>query len=212
MIAFLAMSLASQQPIDHAVQIANLACGIVCSKLGTATVTSIEIHEHAFSKLIELDKKKILPLAELNKLISIAKKSSKTVVFTNGCFDILHFGHVDFLKKCKKQGDILIVGLNSDSSITRLKGTKRPIQNEVDRAGILAGLESVDFVVFFSDDTPIHLIETLEPHVLCKGADYNVATIVGSDVVIKAGGRIEIIPLIPNRSTSNIERHIQEKI
>ncbi len=212
MTAFLGLCLAAKLPIDSAVQIANLACGIVCAKLGTATASFQEIYNRAFSKAGIGEHQKILNLESLTKGIKDLKTAGKKIIFTNGCFDILHFGHVDYLKKAKNLGDILIVGLNSDASVKNLKGEKRPIQSEHDRAEILSALESVDFVVVFNEDTPLKLILEIQPDILCKGGDYKLDSIVGSKEVIKAGGKVQIIPLIPNRSTSKIEKLIQEKL
>ena len=128
----------------------------------------------------------------------------KKVVFTNGCFDILHRGHVDYLAKAKALGDILVVGLNDDRSVSRLKGEQRPIIDQDDRASILAGLKSVDYVVVFGEDTPYELIKAIVPDVLVKGADWSVDKVVGKDIVESAGGSVQTIEFLPNRSTSRI--------
>jgi rfaE bifunctional protein nucleotidyltransferase chain/domain len=129
--------------------------------------------------------------------------AGKKVVFTNGVFDILHRGHVEYLSKAGMLGDLLVVGLNTDDSVRRLKGEHRPIQSEEDRASILASLKCVDAVVYFNEDTPLELITFLLPHILTKGADYNIADIVGGDVVIANGGAVLTIELTEGRSTSN---------
>ena len=126
------------------------------------------------------------------------------MVFTNGCFDILHRGHVDYLSKAKSIGDILIVGLNDDASVTRLKGPERPIVQQQDRADVLAALSSVDFVCLFSQDTPYELIKAIVPDVLVKGADWPIEKVVGKDIVESAGGSVRTIEFLPNRSTSTI--------
>lgn len=131
------------------------------------------------------------------------------MVFTNGCFDILHRGHVDYLRKAKGMGDVLIVGLNTDSSVRRLKGADRPIVDEDDRAEVLASLASVDYVCVFNEDTPQKLIEVLVPDVLVKGADWAVSDVVGKDVVEAAGGTVRTIEFLPNRSTSGIIKKIR---
>ncbi len=131
------------------------------------------------------------------------------IVFTNGCFDILHLGHIDYLFKASKLGDKLIVGINTDKSIKRLKGKNRPIQNESSRASILAALSYIDAVVLFSEDTPKQLIELVQPNTLVKGADYRVEDIVGSDFVIANGGRVETIPFLKGYSTSHIINSIK---
>lgn len=128
----------------------------------------------------------------------------KTVVFTNGCFDILHRGHVEYLEKARQCGDALVIGLNSDDSVRRLKGAYRPLVPEADRAFLLAALAAVDYVTIFPEDTPQLLIEALQPDVLVKGGDYRLDTIVGRETVEKRGGKVLTIPLVPNRSTSNI--------
>lgn len=132
------------------------------------------------------------------------KEEGKKVVFTNGVFDILHRGHVDYLAKAKGQGDILIVGLNSDASVKRIKGELRPIVRQEDRAFVLAGLASVDAVCLFEEDTPIDIITLLVPDILVKGADYTIETIVGRDVVESAGGSVRTIEFVPDRSTTSI--------
>ncbi len=124
------------------------------------------------------------------------------MIFTNGCFDILHRGHVDYLQKARALGDCLMVGLNSDASVTRLKGPGRPLMPQDDRAFILAGLWAVDYITVFEEDTPLHLISALKPDVLVKGGDYRPEEIVGKEAVEAAGGRVVTIPLVPDRSTS----------
>ena len=136
-------------------------------------------------------------------------KSNNHIVFTNGCFDILHIGHIDYLFKASKLGDKLIVGVNTDKSIQRIKGENRPIQNESSRASILAALSCVDAVVLFHEDTPKQLIELIQPNTLVKGADYKIEDIVGSDFVIANGGSVETIPFLKGYSTSHIINSIK---
>lgn len=131
-------------------------------------------------------------------------KGSGKVVFTNGCFDILHAGHVDYLEKARNFGDKLVVGLNTDSSVKRLKGTSRPVNPELARARVLAALEFVDAVVLFPEDTPLELIMSIRPDILVKGADYDIKNIVGADFVLNNGGRVETVPLTDGFSTSGI--------
>jgi rfaE bifunctional protein nucleotidyltransferase chain/domain len=150
---------------------------------------------------------KVFSLHELKEVLS--KKKNQHVVFTNGCFDILHRGHVSYLQNARNLGDFLIVGVNSDLSVSRLKGPTRPIQNEDDRLFILAGLECVDAVVLFEEDTPIRLIEQLLPDVLVKGGDYVIEEIVGYDVVTKNGGLVTTLPFVDGKSTSNIVKKMQ---
>ncbi len=132
------------------------------------------------------------------------KRQGKKVVFTNGCFDIVHRGHVEYLAKARELGDALVVGVNSDDSVSRLKGPARPVVEEQDRAHVLAALAVVDFVCIFPEDTPLELIRALVPDVLVKGADWSIDAVVGKDVVEAAGGSVRTIEFLPNRSTSRI--------
>ncbi|MBI4417998.1 MAG: D-glycero-beta-D-manno-heptose 1-phosphate adenylyltransferase [Ignavibacteriales bacterium] len=151
----------------------------------------------------------VVSLQELLDIRGRLRQEGRRVVFTNGCFDILHRGHVDYLRKAKGMGDVLIVGLNTDSSVRRLKGADRPIVDEDDRAEVLASLASVDYVCVFNEDTPQKLIEVLVPDVLVKGADWAVSDVVGKDVVEAAGGTVRTIEFLPNRSTSGIIKKIR---
>jgi len=155
--------------------------------------------------------KKIRSLSQLVKIRRKLKKESKAVVFTNGCFDILHRGHIECLRKAKSHGDVLIVGLNSDSSVKKIKGDKRPILSQNDRAEILASLEMVDYVVIFNEETPHKVIATLVPDVLVKGGDYAKDEIVGKDVVESAGGRVITVKQVRGKSTKNILKTIIER-
>ena len=147
---------------------------------------------------------KLIKEDEIGQKAAELKRLHKTIVFTNGCFDILHAGHVRYLKESKKLGDILIVGLNSDSSIKKIKGPMRPINGESDRAEVLGGLESVDFIVIFNEDTPAKLLDVIKPDIYTKGADYTIQTLPEADAVIKNGGRVEFIKLVEGRSTTKI--------
>jgi glycerol-3-phosphate cytidylyltransferase len=146
-------------------------------------------------------------IAELSKKL---KAEGKKIVFTNGCFDILHSGHVFYLQKAKQQGDILILGLNSDASVRRLKGEKRPINSEEDRAIVISELKSIDFVVIFEEDTPQEIISIIVPDILVKGGDYKKEDVVGKEVVEKNGGEVVIIPFVDGKSTTNIINRINE--
>ena len=137
------------------------------------------------------------------------KRDGKRVVFTNGCFDLLHFGHVDYLEKARRLGDALVVGLNTDDSVSRFKGPQRPIQDERSRARVMAALQSVDLVVMFDEDTPQQLISALQPQVLVKGSDYLAENIVGAEVVKKGGGEVRTIEFVPGYSTSGIVEKIK---
>ena len=140
------------------------------------------------------------------------KKQGKRVVFTNGCFDLLHLGHVDYLEKAKGLGDVLVVGLNSDDSVSRFKGPQRPIQDQTSRSRVMASLHAVDLVVFFNEDTPFELISALLPQVLVKGSDYLAENIVGADVVKNAGGVVKTIDFVPGYSTTRIVDKIRDNL
>ena len=147
---------------------------------------------------------KICTLTEAKLKRSVWKQESQQVVFTNGCFDILHLGHVDYLEKARQTGTKMIVGVNADSSVSQLKGPTRPVNNEYARARILAALEFVDLVIIFDEQTPLNLINELLPDILVKGDDYSIETIVGAKEVIAHGGKVTTIPLVPTYSTTNI--------
>ena len=147
---------------------------------------------------------KIISLADIPNMKKSLGIENRTVVFTNGCFDILHLGHVDYLSKAAKLGDFLVVGLNSDASVRRIKGPGRPVQDQRSRSHVLASLQFVDLVVIFEEDTPLHLIKSLKPDVLVKGSDYQASDIVGYEVVIGNGGRVETIDFVKGYSTTKI--------
>ncbi|MFY8161106.1 MAG: D-glycero-beta-D-manno-heptose 1-phosphate adenylyltransferase [Candidatus Kapaibacteriota bacterium] len=146
----------------------------------------------------------LLDISTLKQVSYELQQSGNKIVFTNGCFDILHSGHVTYLNESKKQGDYLVVGLNSDNSVKRLKGESRPINNENDRAIVLSGLKSVDFVCIFDEETPKDMIEAISPNVLTKGGDYIIENIVGADFVINNGGKVVVINFVEGKSTTNI--------
>lgn len=153
-------------------------------------------------------RRKILPLPELLAEVAPRRLAGERIVFTNGCFDLLHPGHVTYLEAARNLGDLLVVGLNSDASVRRLKGPARPILPEADRATVLAGLRSVDYVVVFADDTPLALIEALLPDVLVKGGDWAVDRIVGREAVEAAGGRVAALPFVEGSSTTGIVERV----
>jgi rfaE bifunctional protein nucleotidyltransferase chain/domain len=159
---------------------------------------------------MEKSAEKIKELPEAKALVEQWKKQGKKVVFTNGCFDILHLGHVDYLEKARHLGDKLVLGLNTDDSVSRFKGPERPIQNQNSRSHVLASLQFIDLVVFFNEDTPLQLISELVPNVLVKGSDYLAENIVGADVVKKAGGEVKTIEFVPGYSTSRIVEKIKK--
>ncbi len=162
------------------------------------------------SRARSLRRTKIKSLKELSKTAGKLKAAGKKIVFTNGCFDILHYGHVQYLEKAKNSGDILVVAINSDSSIRRIKGKNRPIISQRDRARVLAGLESVDFVVIFNQDTPLKTIQAINPDILIKGGDWSKDKIVGADFVRNKGGKITTVKLAAGRSTTNIIEKIKK--
>lgn len=153
---------------------------------------------------------KIKTLGQLKKIAASLRSKKKIIVFTNGCFDLLHYGHVKYLEEAKLKGDILIVGLNSDSSVKKIKGKNRPIVNEADRLRVLAGLGCVDFVTLFNEDTPLKIIQALKPDILVKGADWHKTNIVGSEIVSRCGGKVATIKLAAGRSTTNIIKKIAQ--
>lgn len=144
----------------------------------------------------------LIPIEEIEQFCNQLRNEGKSIVFTNGCFDILHVGHTTYLQKAKDLGDVLILGLNSDASVRRLKGESRPINNENDRAAVLLALRSIDHVVIFGEDTPFNLISLIQPDILAKGGDYSRDTIVGADIVEARGGKVVVIPLVDGKSTT----------
>ena len=147
---------------------------------------------------------------DIEKFCEVLRKGGKRVVFTNGCFDIFHVGHLRYLKESSKYGDMLIVGVNSDASVKRLKGANRPIVTENERAELLASLSFVSYVVIFDEDTPYEIIKRIKPDFITKGGDYNPDTVVGKDIVEAKGGKVIICPLEENKSTTNIIKKILE--
>jgi len=155
--------------------------------------------------------KSIKTLMEMKEIRQQLKDQNKKVVFTNGCFDLIHAGHIDYLSKAKALGDIMIVGLNTDASVKRIKGNKRPILNEAERSFIISNIKPVDYVVLFDEDTPKLLIEELLPDILVKGADWEIENIVGKEVVVANGGEVKTIQFVNDQSTSNIIKIIVDK-
>jgi len=205
-IAVLAAALASGESLEQATQLANIAAGIVVGKLGAATTNVIELaqamrFQHPFAQ-------SLLTEASLDIAISNARARGERIVMTNGCFDILHAGHVQYLKEAKLLGERLIVAVNDDESVTRLKGIKRPLNSLQDRMEVLASLRVVDWVIPFSEDTPERLIDRIRPDVLVKGGDYAVNHIAGGRAVLARGGKVRTLGLLPGRSTT----HLVEKI
>ena len=162
-------------------------------------------------KHLEIIKNKILTPEKLRSIVEVKHSEGKTFAFSNGCFDLVHQGHIDYLSKSRDLADYLIIGLNTDSSVRRLKGLRRPINDEYSRALMLASFLFVDYVVMFDEDTPYNLIKTLQPDVLIKGSDYKVEDIVGYDIVTARGGKVVTLDFIPGFSTTLIEKRIREE-
>jgi len=209
-LALLACGLAGGLELAEAARLANTAAGIAVAKLGTSTVTPHEIieaiaHEHRDSD------SKIKNKDVLTEISAAECAKGRKVVFTNGCFDLLHAGHVKYLQAARHLGDLLILGLNSDASVRRLKGPKRPLIHEEERAHILAALDCIDYVCLFDEDTPLELITALKPHILVKGGDYTPDGVVGKEIVEAHGGRVELIPFVDGKSTTGIIEKVLEQ-
>ncbi|MDB4470692.1 bifunctional D-glycero-beta-D-manno-heptose-7-phosphate kinase/D-glycero-beta-D-manno-heptose 1-phosphate adenylyltransferase HldE [Deltaproteobacteria bacterium] len=202
-VAMIGAALAVGAELSVAARLANLAAGIAVGKLGTSTVTAVEIINDYARRNRQSDNK-ILPRVELTVLLDSLRTEGKKVVFTNGCFDLLHAGHVKYLQQARNLGDLLVLGLNSDNSIRRLKGPKRPLLEEGERAQILAALDCIDYLTIFDEDTPLELLQQLRPQILVKGGDYLPDEVVGKQLVESYGGRVELIQFVDGKSTSNI--------
>jgi len=205
-LASLGFALACEYDIDDAVEFSNLAAGVVVGKIGSATATLNEIIEYESSLNKSTSDEHIKTLSEITILCEELKKRGKAIVFTNGCFDLLHSGHVRYLEASKGFGDVLILGLNSDRSVTALKGKGRPINTQMDRAYILAALEVVDYVVIFDEDTPYDLIKSIKPHTLVKGGDYEGKKVVGQDVA----DELKLVQFVDGKSTTRTIEKIQK--
>jgi D-beta-D-heptose 7-phosphate kinase/D-beta-D-heptose 1-phosphate adenosyltransferase len=210
-IATLAAGLAGGLKVETAVELANLAAGIVVGKVGTVPIAQHELIAALTPSSGISSGEKVLDHATLSRRIAEWRASGETIVFTNGCFDLLHVGHVTLLEDCHRFGTKLVLGLNTDASVQRLKGPTRPVVGENERARVMSALGAVDAVVLFDEDTPLELIRAIKPDVLVKGGDYRVETVVGHEDVIAAGGRVEIVPTVEGFSTSNIVRKLTGK-
>ena len=204
-LAALAVAMAEGLPIDDAAVISNFAAGIAVGKLGTAVISRKELNT-ALLRASEADYHPgaLTNLAAAAEMANAWRLAGERVVFANGCFDLVHAGHIELLTSAAAEGDRLIVGLNSDASVRRLKGPTRPIQTEADRARIVGALRAVDLVVLFDEDTPLALIDAICPDVLVKGADYTEDKVVGGDLVKSRGGRVALVPLVVGRSSTTI--------
>lgn len=205
-IAYLAACMVNGFEMKHAVDLANDAAGIQVSKVGTSSIYWYEIQEYLSQQTEDT----------IHKLISGKKveelrfnNSNKKIVFTNGCFDIIHVGHIRYLQEASKLGDILVVGLNSDASVKRLKGPERPVNSEMDRVEMLCSLGFISYVTIFEEDTPLELIEKIQPDVLVKGGDYADEYVVGRNEVEARGGKLVLIPFVEGKSTTNIINKIR---
>ena len=207
-ISSIAASLHAGFNIESSLTLANIAAGTVISKIGTEPVSLDDLKDFFVTKDTNLASNKIFKLDEMKSKAVQLKKQGKTIGFTNGCFDILHSGHVSYLSEAKKNVDFLILGLNTDRSIKKIKGSSRPIVDQKNRAQVLSGLSSVDAIVFFNENTPIKLIKTIQPHFLIKGNDYKVEDVVGHKEVKKWAGKVMLIDLIPGQSSTNIIKKI----
>jgi D-beta-D-heptose 7-phosphate kinase/D-beta-D-heptose 1-phosphate adenosyltransferase len=206
MLAMLAVALAAGCDAVTSLQLANIASGIEVEKFGVATVSIDEIvNEIICSHRGKMGK--VLTAEELVRQLGFHRQQKETIVFTNGCFDVLHRGHIEYLRFCKDKGDVVVVGLNSDRSVRAIKGPQRPVNNQHDRAAVLAALESVDYVTIFEEPDPLRLIQQVRPQVLVKGQDWAEKGVVGREFVEGYGGRVELAPLVDGKSsTATIEK------
>ena len=209
-LAIMGLVLGLKQSFRIALELANIAAGIVVGKLGTSAVSLEEINYNLNFK-DNVISNKIVELQKLKSILKTEKNKSKKIVMTNGCFDILHIGHIDYLQKAKEFGDILIVAINDDNSISRLKGKSRPINNLEERTKLLAALECINYVIVFSEDTPKRLYCEIMPDVPVKGSDYEGKYISGAEEVKKSGGVVQLVDLLPGYSTTNAIEKIMVK-
>ena len=198
-LATLAVTLAAGCDYVTAVQLSNVAAGIEVEKFGATAVTIEEIVSEISGK--------VHSIVFLLEQLAWRRKQNKNIVFTNGCFDVMHRGHTEFLKFCKSHGDIVVVGLNSDSSVKTIKGPDRPINTQYDRAVVLAALETVDYITIFDEPDPLNLIEQIKPDVLVKGQDWAEKGVIGREFVESYGGKVVLAPLVEGKSsTTTIEK------
>jgi D-beta-D-heptose 7-phosphate kinase/D-beta-D-heptose 1-phosphate adenosyltransferase len=205
-VAVLATTLATGATIEQAMEVANVAAGLAVSKIGAVAIEPSEIS----AALTDIAGNKVLSREALLARAAAWRASGKKIVFTNGCFDLLHAGHLSLLEEAAKLGDVLVLAINSDQSVRRLKGEGRPILPASDRAALLAALACVDAVTVFDEDTPLETLRQVRPHVLVKGQDYGLANVVGRELVEADGGRVELVPLLDARSTSAIVERIRQ--
>ncbi len=207
-IAVLTAGIAGGLKVRSAVDLANVAAGIVVARFGTVPIAHHDLIAALTPSTGTASEDKILDLERAALRAADWRASGETIVFTNGCFDLLHVGHITLLETCRRFGSKLILGLNTDASVQRLKGPSRPIVGERERAKVMAALAAVDAVVLFDEDTPMELIRELKPNVLVKGGDYSIETVVGHEEVLASGGRVEIVPTVEGFSTTNIVKKL----
>ncbi|HXY75669.1 MAG TPA: D-glycero-beta-D-manno-heptose 1-phosphate adenylyltransferase [Steroidobacteraceae bacterium] len=204
-IAVLALALAARAPLLAAAQLANAAAGVAVGQVGAVAVDAASIR----GALAARPEGKILSRHDLAARAASWRMAGKQIVLTNGCFDLLHAGHLTLLGHAAKLGDVLVLAINSDASVRRLKGPERPLVPQAERAALLAALTYVDAVTIFDEDTPLEILKAVKPHVLVKGGDYKPAEVVGREFVEDLGGRVEIVPLMPEKSTSSLVERIR---
>ena len=204
-IAVLTLALAAQAPLIEAAQLANAAAGVSVCQVGAVAVSAASIRD----ALAAHPDGKLLSRQELAARAATWRAEGKRIVFSNGCFDLLHAGHLSLLSHASKLGDVLVLAINSDASVRRLKGPERPLVPQAERAALLAALTFVDAVTIFEEDTPLAVLQTIKPHVLVKGGDYQPSEVIGRELVEAAGGRVVIVPLTPEKSTSSLVARIR---
>jgi D-beta-D-heptose 7-phosphate kinase / D-beta-D-heptose 1-phosphate adenosyltransferase len=209
-LAAFSLAAASGAPLAEAAQLGNAAAGVAVSKAGAAVVHPFEIERELDARQFSAGAK-MRSRDEMREIAEALRRESRRIVFTNGCFDLLHVGHMYLLREAKKLGDVLVVGLNSDASVRLLKGDGRPIVPEQDRAEAIAALESVDYLVIFSEPDPLELLQAVRPHVLVKGSDYQASEVVGADLLASYGGEVRLIPLRQGISTSRLVENIRSR-
>ena len=204
-IAVLTLALAARATLAQATQLANAAAGVSVGQVGAVAVSAASIRD----ALAAHPDGKLLSRAELATRTAAWRTAGKRIVFSNGCFDLLHAGHLALLSHAAKLGDILVLAINSDASVRRLKGPERPLVPQAERAALLAALRFVDAVTIFEEDTPLAVLQAVKPDVLVKGGDYRLAEVVGRELVEAAGGRVELVPLTPEKSTTSLLERIR---
>jgi D-beta-D-heptose 7-phosphate kinase/D-beta-D-heptose 1-phosphate adenosyltransferase len=206
-ITVMALGLALELGIEEAARLANEAAGVAVGKSGVAVVDRGELA----ARFVHGASDKVVSRQELESRVAWWRVQNQRIVFTNGCFDLLHVGHLHLLREAARQGDVLLVAVNSDESVRRLKGSNRPLISSNERTALLAALDCVDAVVVFEEDTPRELLDEVRPDVLAKGADYSVEEVVGRNRIEETGGEVVLIPLVPDRSTSNLVERIRSE-